>query len=281
MGEQQLLPDGVQRTAVGVARVRAAESRREDRLFTDPYAKAFVRAATGSRSQAEYAAPMERSAAGAALAARIVLRTRFFDDYLLQATAAGCRQVVLLAAGLDSRAFRLAWPEGTRVFELDLPPVIAFKERVLREEGAVPACERSVLAADLRGDWPQVLKSAEFDPAARTAWLIEGLLVYLAAEQADTVLSTVTELSAAGSRLSLTEGRTPSRPITGIGSDERLRALADLWKGGLGEPAADWLARHGWQVTLHGKDELELAYDRPVPDAYSEGFLVGERGPRG
>ncbi|MEY9835240.1 class I SAM-dependent methyltransferase [Streptacidiphilus sp. EB103A] len=278
MAEQQLLPDGVQRTAVGVARVRAAESRREDRLFEDPYAKAFVRAATGSRSQAEYAAPMERSAAGAALAARIVLRTRFFDDYLLQATAAGCRQVVLLAAGLDSRAFRLAWPEGTRVFELDLPPVIAFKERVLREEGAVPACERSVLAADLREDWPQALKNAGFDPTARTAWLIEGLLVYLEAEQADTMLSTVTELSAAGSRLSLSEGRTSPRPISDHGADERFRALTDLWKGGLGEPAADWLARHDWQVTVHGKDELEQAYGRPVPDTLSEGFLVAERG---
>jgi methyltransferase (TIGR00027 family) len=278
MGEQQLLPSGVQRTALGVARVRAAESRREDRLFTDPYAKAFVRAATGSRSQAEHAAPMERSAGGAALAARIVLRTRFFDDYLLQAAEAGCRQVVLLAAGLDARAFRLSWPEGTRVFELDLPPVIAFKERVLREEGAVPACERSVLAADLREDWPQALKSAEFDPAVRTAWLIEGLLIYLEAGQADTVLSTVTELSAAGSRLSLTEGRAPARLISDNGADERFRTLTDLWKGGLGEPAADWLAHHGWQVTVHGKEELEQAYGRPGPGVGSEGFLVAERG---
>ncbi|MFC1403906.1 MULTISPECIES: SAM-dependent methyltransferase [Streptacidiphilus] len=273
----QLLPDGVQRTAVGVARVRAAESRREDRLFADPYAKAFVRAATGARSQAEHAAPRERSAGGAALAARIVLRTRFFDDYLLRATAAGCRQVVLLAAGLDTRAFRLTWPEGTRVFELDLPPVVAFKERVLREEGAVPTCERSVLTADLREDWGAALREAGFDPAARTAWLVEGLLVYLETDQATSLLSTLTGLSAAGSLLSLTEGRDPKRMVAENGADQRLQALAGLWKGGLGEPAADWLPRHGWQVTVHGKAELEQAYGRPAP-AGSEGFLIAERG---
>lgn len=276
--EKQLLPDGVQRTAVGVARVRAAESRREDRLFSDPYAKAFVRAATGARSQAEHAAPRERTAGGAALAARIVLRTRFFDDYLLRATAAGCRQVVLLAAGLDTRAFRLAWPEGTRVFELDLPPVVAFKERVLREEGAVPTCERSVLTADLREDWGAALRSAGFDPSARTAWLVEGLLVYLEADRAQALLSTLTELSSAGSLLSLTEGRAPGRLIAENGADERFRALTDLWKGGLGEPATEWLPRHGWQVTVHGRDELEQAYGRPAPDPRSEGFLIAERG---
>ena len=276
MGEQ-LLPDGVQRTAVGVARVRAAESRREDRLFADPYARAFVQAATGARSQGEHAAPRERSAGGAALAARIVLRTRFFDDYLLRATAAGCRQIVLLAAGLDTRAFRLAWPEGTRVFELDLPPVVAFKERVLREEGAVPTCERSVLTADLREDWGTALRAAGFDPAARTAWLVEGLLIYLEAEQAEALLSTLTGLSTAGSLLSLTEGRAPVRLIAENGADRRFQPLTDLWKGGLGEPATDWLPRHGWQVTVHGKTELEQAYGRPMPDASSEGFLVAER----
>jgi hypothetical protein len=132
---------GVEKTALGVAMVRARESRREDRLFDDPYAQAFVDAAPGAFPE-EPATSEERAALGpmASLGAVFyfhgVIRTRFFDDYLTAAVAAGCSQVVLLAAGLDTRAFRLAWPENTRVFEVDLPDVLAFKETVLTAHGA-------------------------------------------------------------------------------------------------------------------------------------------------
>ncbi len=164
------------------------------------------------------------------------------------------------------------------MFELDLAPVVAFKERVLNEEGAVPSCERAVLAADLREDWGAALREAGFDPAARTAWLVEGLLIYLETEQADTLLSALTGLSAPGSRLSLSEGHAPGRMIAENGADQRFQALTELWRGGLGEPATDWLTRHGWQVTVHGKDELEQAYGRPGLDIGAQGFLVAERG---
>ena len=138
------------------------ESRRDDRLFDDPYAQAFVDAAPGAfpeepKSQEQLAALGPLASLGAVFYAHAVIRTRFFDDYLAAATAAGCRQVVLLAAGLDTRAFRLAWPQRTRVFEVDLSDVLAFKDTVLSARGAVPRCERTTVPADLREDWTAAL----------------------------------------------------------------------------------------------------------------------------
>jgi hypothetical protein len=106
-----------------------------------------------------------------------VIRTRFFDDYLTAAIAARCHQVVLLAAGLDTRALRLAWPAGTRVFEIDLPGVLSFKDSVLAAQGAVPRCERIKVPADLCTDWTAALAEAGFDRSTPAAWLAEGLLI--------------------------------------------------------------------------------------------------------
>ena len=175
-------PQGVGKTALGVARVRALESQREDRLFDDPYAQAFMDAAPGAFPEeravrARPAAHGPLASLGAAFSAHAVIRTRFYDDFLTAATAAGSRQVVLLAAGLDTRAFRLAWPAGTRVFELDLPGVLAFKEAVLGARGAVPRCERVTVPADLREDWPARLTAAGFGPAEPATWLAEGLVI--------------------------------------------------------------------------------------------------------
>src|SRR5215472_2068932 len=146
---------GVEKTALGVAMVRARESHQDDRLFDDPYAQAFVDAAPGAfpeqpKTPEELAALGPMASLGAVFYVHAVIRTRFFDDYLTAATAAGCSQVVLLAAGLDTRAFRLPWPQRTRVFEVDLPDVLAFKDSVLATQGAVPHCERTTVLADLR-----------------------------------------------------------------------------------------------------------------------------------
>jgi len=130
-----------------------------------------------------------------------VIRTRFFDDYLLAACAADCNQVVLLAAGLDTRAFRLPWPPGVHVFELDLPQVLTFKERVLTGQRAVPKCERTILPVDLRKDWPARLTESGFEPSRPTAWLVEGLLIYLSADEVARMLTAVGELSVAGSQI--------------------------------------------------------------------------------
>jgi methyltransferase (TIGR00027 family) len=274
---------GVGKTALGMALMRAQESRRKDRLFDDPYAQAFADAAAGAFS-AETAAAGEQvpggplARLGEAFAFHAVLRTRFFDDYLLAAAAAGCRQVVLLAAGLDSRAFRLRWPTGTRLFEVDLPDVTGFKETVLARQHAKPTCERIVIPADLRGPWPARLAAAGFDRAARTAWLAEGLLLYLTAEEATGLLTGIGELSAPRSQLSFEHGSiaasallSQARTLPGMGQ------YAALWRGGLGEDAPGWLASHGWQPHFHDRAVLAAAYGRPVPQASDGGFLIAVR----
>ncbi|MDT7805962.1 MAG: hypothetical protein QOI78_9395 [Actinomycetota bacterium] len=260
----------VGRTAVGVAALRALESRRPDRLFDDPYATAFFEA---GRSALPAPGDGTREGLGPLFAAQVAIRTRFYDDYLL---AAGCAQVVLLAAGLDARAFRLAWPPGTRLFELDLPEVLAFKDQVLTGEGAEPSCERVVVPADLREDWASALREAGFDPGVPTAWLAEGLLVYLSYEDADKMLTTVSELSAPGSRVSF-EHR-PTDTADGLLARARATPTGErvtrLWLGGLGGRAPEWLREHGWEPTAHTRAELAAGYGRSTSEDEGAGGFV-------
>ncbi|WP_145910481.1 SAM-dependent methyltransferase [Kitasatospora viridis] len=256
------IPEGVGRTAIGVARVRALESARPDRLFDDPYAAAFV-AASGAATRERTGEP---SPGLRDMVRHLTIRTRFFDDHLLDAARSGCTQVVLPGAGLDTRAFRLDWPPGTRFFELDTAPVLAFKERVLADLGAVPAGPRATLAVDLREDWADELTGAGFDPELPGAWLLEGLLVYLESAEVATLLDTVTGLAAPGSRLALTHGRGrsehPDRIPAAPESDPGLAAVYELWRGGLAEDPVAWLDRHGWQAERHDRAELAREYGR-------------------
>ncbi|MET9240716.1 SAM-dependent methyltransferase [Nonomuraea sp. NPDC003709] len=274
---------GVAKTALGVAIARARESLRDDRLFDDPYAQRFLDAAPGAfpeepTSAEDLAALGPLASLGAVFAFHGVLRTRFFDDYLLTATAAGCAQVVLLAAGLDTRALRLPWPGGVSVFELDLPELFAFKEAVLAACDAVPTCERGIVPVDLRESWTGELVAAGFDPTAPTAWLAEGLLLYLTADEAARLLTAVGELSAPGSRLAFEHG-----DIAGSALLAQTRGMptmdqyTSLWKGGLGEDAPGWLSRRGWQPQPHDLAELAASYGRPVPGPSSGGFLIAVR----
>ncbi|MFD8543831.1 SAM-dependent methyltransferase [Streptomyces sp. NPDC059649] len=259
---------GVAATALGVARIRAAESARPDRLFDDPYAAAFVAAAPPPPTAAARADDAEvpaarREAFHRGLFRHIVLRTRFFDDYLTAAaTAHALRQVVVLAAGLDTRAYRLPWPDGLRLYEVDLPEVLAFKERVLDEQGARPRCARTAVTADLRTDWPAALRAAGFAPDEPTAWLVEGLLVYLSAEEAARLLTTLGEQSAPGSRLAFAgSGDFRNSPMMAGGRAlPSMREISALWKGGLDEPADDWLGRHGWQPRTYAHETLAASY---------------------
>jgi methyltransferase (TIGR00027 family) len=272
----------VGKTALGVAAVRARESRRPDRLFADPYAQAFLDAAPGvipeELTGRDLAALGPMAALGAVFAAHGVLRTRFFDDYLLAATTAGCRQVVLLAAGLDTRGFRLAWPAGVRLFEVDLPDVLGFKERVLAGRSVRPRCARAVVPTDLRGNWADALAAVGFQPAIPTAWLAEGLLVYLSAEQASTLLTGIGALSAPGSHLAFERGGIADNSL--LAQASAMPAMAEytrLWHGGLGPDVSDWLGGHGWRVRTHDRAVLATSYGRPDPDSASGDFLTAIR----
>jgi len=157
-------------TAQWTAAVRARERARPDRLFDDPWATELA----GQPGMDWIAQRPEASTVP------IVLRTRYFDDFLTRVTRQNrIRQVVLLAAGLDTRGFRLAWPAGVQLFELDQPAVLQHKERVLSAASAQPACARRIMAIDLTGPWPAALIDAGFDPHQPSVWLLEGFLFYL------------------------------------------------------------------------------------------------------
>lgn len=216
--EQWDIVSGVGITALAVAAARSIESHRADRLIDDPYAEAFVVAA---RPPVPMPTRPVRDAPGdgdpdvtdngnpdhARLWTRVAdhmgVRSRFFDDYFDRAGRDGIRQVVILAAGLDTRAFRLDWPPGTRVFELDQPRVLEFKDTVLNASGARPRCERRTVPADLREDWLTPLRAAGFAPDAPTAWLAEGLMPYLPAEAQRDLMRAIANASAPGSRLAV------------------------------------------------------------------------------
>ncbi|QMU74171.1 SAM-dependent methyltransferase [Streptacidiphilus sp. P02-A3a] len=254
-------------TAVGVARVRAMESRREHALFHDPLAAAFA-AAGGLSLRPVVPGPgaaardeaRQRRWGGVALS--IVIRTRFLDDLLTRAAEAGCRQVVLLGAGMDSRAYRLDRPPGTRLFELDTAEPLAFKESVLRTERAVPRCERRVVAVDLREDWPAALAAAGHDPALPTAWIAEGLLIYLPQEDVQRLLERVGGLSAPGSRMGLTLDS--QQTLERFGQDRG--TPADMWVSAMPDDPVGWLADLGWDAETFSIRERAAAYGRPVAE---------------
>lgn len=179
-------------TGLLVAAIRARESTREDRLFTDPFTDKLAGAAGHQILDAALATSGERTTM------QIVVRTRFWDDALLDA-ASSCRQIVVVAAGMDARAYRLTWPAGTTVFELDQPSVIAAKNAVLAEDN--PQCTRVPIGVDLADNWPAALRAAGFDAGAPTAWLIEGLLQYLDEDAVHRLVERIDALAAPGSVL--------------------------------------------------------------------------------
>lgn len=257
-GPDDALPP-VSVTAVGVALIRAAETARTDRLFADPLAADFV-----SASGWEPPDPTpERRARAAALATWISVRTRFLDDLVRDGCDHGCRQVVILAAGLDARAFRLGLAPDVRLFELDLPGILAFKHDVVTTAGHAASCERMVVPTDLSGPWPADLAAAGFDATVPAVWLAEGLLVYLTREQNERLIDDVSRLAAPGSRLGLTlSGRTEG--ATNVRRDATAFEHERLFRSASPGDAAAWLGPRGWAVDEYRATERAAAYGRPV-----------------
>ena len=228
-------------TGLLVAAIRADESRRPDRLFTDPFAERLA-GETGRRLLAEAVAE-----AGDRPTRQIVVRTRFWDEALLRA-AQSVRQVVLLAAGMDARAFRLSWPDDTTVYELDQPEVIAAKAAVL--DGEQPLCARVAVGVDLTGDWADTLRANGFDDRRPTVWLIEGLLQYLDNAAVSTVFERVSALSAAGSVLLYdVVGKTLLESPMMAPLVKAMAEHGSPWLFGTDKPG-DLAERHGWSATV-------------------------------
>lgn len=265
-------------TAIGVARVRAAEARRPDPLFEDPYAAAFISAAGAdatSPDPGKLTADQLRWRAG--IAFHISIRTRFFDDYLHSAVDSGIRQVVILGAGLDTRAFRLSsCAADVHWFELDLPEVLAFKQTVLDQQRATARCDRKTVAVDLAADWAASLRGAGFSPSSPTAWLAEGLLVYLDRSTAEHVLTVATGMSASGSRLAAERGDLAAQ-VAATAARDRPDEASSLWQGGLDGGVPAWLADNGWRTTTHDVTEVATSYGRQPPASALSGFVTATR----
>lgn len=275
-GDTWDIVSGVGLTALGVAAFRALETLRPDALIQDDYAPWFVEAAGEPHFTGLLADPS--SLGDTPFSGFMGVRTRFFDEFFLSAAAAGVRQAVILAAGLDARAYRLDWPAGTTVFEVDQPKVLEFKGKVLTEHGARAKADRRPVAVDLRDNWPAALHTVGFDPGKPTAWAAEGLLAYLPGAAHDALLERIGELSGPGSHLAVdnfTAGTDMQRfadirakyfdrnPFGDIN-------LSELIYGDERADPAQWLTEHGWSVRCFNSFELATTYGRPSPELPEE-----------
>jgi methyltransferase (TIGR00027 family) len=274
-------------TAVMVALARAAETASSDPLIRDQFAEPLVTTPEldGVREQvaawwAEDDDP-DSTVDSQQMIDYQAVRTHFFDGYFTDAVAGGIRQVVILAAGLDSRAYRLDWPAGTVVYEIDLPKVLEYKSQTLAGHGATPIADRRAVPVDLRHDWPHALRDAGFDASAPTAWLAEGLLPFLPAAAQEALFASVDTLSGPGSQVA----------VENFGVDQAKRQEAeerwanlkakreargqdtsfnpfDLWfEDGDRPDCGDWFGGHGWTTRIISAREEAVRLGRePVSD---------------
>jgi methyltransferase (TIGR00027 family) len=307
------ITEGVGATALAVAMARAAESQSECALFDDPYAQLFIDAANergwrspfGGQALAEmpgatpeFVEKVQRRLTG--IRAYAISRTKLFDDFFIAAGAAGITQVVILAAGLDARAWRLPWVSGTVVYEIDQPKVLEFKAETLSAHDAVATARDVAVPVDLRQDWPTALRQKGFDPTQPTAWLAEGLLPYLPAAGQDLLFERLNQLSALDSRVAVeafgddyfddeyqkrTRERVQALRAAAGTSADQVTDVSELFYAEPRTNVADWLREHGWQVGSTDAAALMDRYHRdlpddmePMPTAFVEGILVADVG---
>ena len=289
-GDSWDITESVGATALGVAAARAAETARPDALIRDDYA--YLLTASAGPAWAQMASADDEWLRGDEQARRQhamarnyqAVRTHYFDGYFDAAVRADIRQVVILAAGLDSRAYRLDWPTGTTAFEIDQPKVLDYKTSTLDAHGGLPKARRVPVAVDLRDDWPAALLVAGFDPAQPTAWLAEGLLPYLPGDAQDRLFDLATAHSAAGSRIAVeafnlhpsqysSEKRAVRRERTAqlrerLGLDLDVDTL--MYIDDERADAAEWLADHGWRVDAVPSAEEMARLGRPATEDLTE-----------
>ena len=262
-------------TALFVATARALEAQKPDPLAVDPFAEVFCRAVGGNVADVLDGKLPEHQLKTPDWGEYFVTfqgaRTRYFDDYFRRAADAGVRQVVILAAGLDSRAYRLPWPAETTIFELDRPQVLDFKREVLAEQGAKPNAERREVAIDLREDWPQALRDSGFDSAKPSAWIAEGLLIYLPADAEQQLFTGIDALATPASHVAVEDGAPMAPDDYAAAVAKERAATADrrvffqLLYNERHAPADQWFDEHGWTAVATPLADYLREVGRPVP----------------
>lgn len=283
-------------TALFVAAARGLAARQPDPIAVDPFAEVFCVAAgeqwaklftADAAATAEH--PLRTPGFGITFQNFMAARTRYFDNYLATAVAAGVRQVVIVAAGLDSRAYRVQWPDGTQIYELDQPRVLEFKRSVLADHGDKPTAQRHEVAVDLRLDWPAALRGSGFHPDVPTAWLVEGLLLYLSPAEQDLLFERIESLSAPGSYAGIEQmdsmdsdvyhTMSQARPSTDAGDPaaEHTRQGA-AWANMIhNEPRSDtieWFGHRGWAGTATRLANYLSDLGHPPPTSDPAGLLM-------
>jgi methyltransferase (TIGR00027 family) len=276
------LASSVGASATFVASGRAMATKDPRGLIDDPFAEPLVRAVGLDFFTKMLDGELDISTIDSASPERLqamvdgmAVRTKYFDDYFIDATGGGVRQAVILASGLDARAHRLPWPAGTVVYELDQPQVIEFKTTTLAGIGAEPTATRRTVPGDLRQDWPAALKAAGLDLTAPTAWLAEGLLIYLPPEAQDRLFDNITDLSAPGSTIA-TEfvpgivdfDAERVREMSGVFREHGVDVdMASLVYAGERNHVVDYLRAKGWDVEGVTRTELFRRQGIDVPAA--------------
>ncbi|MGV0739307.1 class I SAM-dependent methyltransferase [Mycobacterium syngnathidarum] len=269
-------------TALFVAASRALEAQKEDPLAVDQYAEVFCRRVGGDWIAAVEGTDPEhplQTEFGESFVTFQGARTKYFDEYFTRAIDAGIKQVVLLAAGLDSRAYRLPWADGTVVYELDQPQVLEFKRETIDGLDDAPRAERREVAIDLRDDWPRALQDSGFDPARPSAWIAEGLLIYLPATAQEQLFAGIDALAAPGSFVGIEEAEPmpdeafEAKRAEAAASDEE-NAFFTLVYNQQHEPAQRWFGSRGWDAVATPLHRYLVDVGRPVPAPDSEAGLM-------
>jgi methyltransferase (TIGR00027 family) len=275
------LASSVGATATMVAAARALATEDTDPIINDPFAAPLVRAVGIEFFTKVVDGDIDPADAGEngntelqTETDSLAVRTKFFDDFFTDAAAAGIHQSVILAAGLDSRAYRLNWPAGSVVYEVDQPEVVTFKTETMARLGAEPTAQRRTVSIDLRDDWPAALRAGGFDDTKPSAWSAEGLLMYLPPEAQDRLFDHITALSAPGSQIA-----TEYHPVSGPTMAERGKAMSDRWANigcdvdlsglfyeGERNNVSDYLTDLGWDVNARHRRDLFSEYGRVFPD---------------
>jgi methyltransferase (TIGR00027 family) len=267
---------GATATMVASGRARATRAALIDDRFAEPLVRAvgidfFTRWAIGELDTVDVDVP-DASWGMQRMTDIQAARTRYIDAFFTQATTAGIRQAVILASGLDARGYRLQWPAGTAVFEIDQPQVIEFKTATLAALGAKPTADVRTVPIDLRHDWPSALRQAGFDPKRPAAWAAEGLLGFLPADAQDRLLDNVTALSADGSRLVAETFMYSPEALEAVqAANQRWYehgldvALDNLGYPGERTDVATYLDGHGWRSVTTPLEQLLSDNGLPAP----------------